>query len=199
MPLSNIRDREALESDFTSYVLFAQPMFSTRINVPLMLTVVVFLCLQQMHCRRQVGNTAKLLSKPDFALGCKLLVYINNCLSGRAFPTGEIDPAHVRRVKWEVYQLLRAHDSPDGGEGALPYPFLRTLLQFDTREFLNVLALAFAEPEAPPSGSDAYALPRHQVGCACTKVYLCRVYCLFEITLPCWCLTCDSCIRVCFV
>jgi len=29
----------------------------------------------------------------------------------------------------------------------MPYPYLRTLLHFDTREFLNVVALAFTEPE----------------------------------------------------
>lgn len=32
-------------------------------------------------------------------------------------------------------------------ENELPYPFLRALLKFDTRETLNVLSLAFMERE----------------------------------------------------
>lgn len=35
-------------------------------------------------------------------------------------------------------------DAPDN---ELPYPFLRALLKFDTRETLNVLSLAFMERE----------------------------------------------------
>nr|CAD7256761.1 unnamed protein product [Timema shepardi] len=46
--------------------------------------------------------------------------------------------------------LVRGTRKGKGAEGAIPpspYEILRTLLQFDTREFLNVLALAFEEPE----------------------------------------------------
>lgn len=35
-------------------------------------------------------------------------------------------------------------NSPDG---EMPYPYLRALLMFDTRETLNVLSLAFMEKE----------------------------------------------------
>ena len=123
--------------------------------------------------KRLLGNASKLLSTEDCALGCKLLLYINNCMSGKGFPTGEIDPAHVRRVRYEVYSVLRLRDDGDsgdeeetegGGKVEPLFPFLRTLLRFDTREFLNVLALAFEDSDANRDGSDSYALPKHQVG-----------------------------------
>lgn len=37
--------------------------------------------------------------------------------------------------------------SNGGAESELPYPYLRALLQFDTRDTLNVMSLAFQEKE----------------------------------------------------
>ncbi|KAL5005898.1 hypothetical protein ScPMuIL_017056 [Solemya velum] len=46
-----------------------------------------------------------------------------------------------------VFQCVTCLNKKTGSPGDQAYPHLRTLLQFDTREFLNVLALAFEEPE----------------------------------------------------
>eukprot|EP00040_Diaphanoeca_grandis_P035956 m.227446 g.227446 ORF g.227446 m.227446 type:complete len:1426 (-) comp33521_c0_seq2:201-4478(-) len=104
----------------------------------------------------KAGNVAPLLSKDHQALGYKLLLYTSFCLSGKAFPVGDIAPANVNRVKWEVYHNIVAR------EGSPSFPYIRTLVQFDTREFLNVLSLAFEEPEAGRQG-DTKSLPRQQV------------------------------------
>lgn len=117
--------------------------------------------VEESENKGPLGNASKLLNGDDCALGCKLLLYINNCLCGKAFPTGEIDRAHVRRVKWEVYSILRTRENEDGSDEL--FPFLRTLLRFDTGEFLNVLALAFAEPDSGRDHGDSYALPKPQV------------------------------------
>ena len=44
-------------------------------------------------------------------------------------------------------RILTAQHSKDGTDNELPYPYLRELLKFDTRETLNVLSLAFMERE----------------------------------------------------
>ena len=44
-------------------------------------------------------------------------------------------------------RILTAQHSKDGTDNELPYPYLRELLKFDTRETLNVLSLAFMEKE----------------------------------------------------
>lgn len=43
--------------------------------------------------------------------------------------------------------LTASHSLLNAGDNELPYPFLRALLTFDTRETLNVLELAFTEKE----------------------------------------------------
>ncbi|XP_063227477.1 vacuolar protein sorting-associated protein 8 homolog [Bacillus rossius redtenbacheri] len=92
-------------------------------------------------------STGKQLTDGQIVLGNKLLVYISCCLAGRAYPTGDIPEGEVQGVKYEVFKCLTSLHSKDAADSELPYPYLRTLLQFDTREFLNVLALAFEEPE----------------------------------------------------
>jgi len=68
---------------------------------------------------------------------------VSSCLAGHAFPSGEIAAGCVSAVKEAVLTCVTAvHSSrADGSEAA--YPHLRTLIRFDTREFFNVLALAF--------------------------------------------------------
>uniref|UniRef100_A0A8D8FEY2 Vacuolar protein sorting-associated protein 8 homolog n=1 Tax=Culex pipiens TaxID=7175 RepID=A0A8D8FEY2_CULPI len=83
----------------------------------------------------------------DPHLGNCLLVYISSCLAGRGYPTGEIAPDMIATVKHEVLRCLTVVHSKSAAEGELPYPFLRTLLEFDTREALNVISLAFQEKE----------------------------------------------------
>ncbi|KAL4217419.1 Vacuolar protein sorting-associated protein 8 [Mactra antiquata] len=92
-------------------------------------------------------DTGKQLSDHQVRLGNKLLVYISCCLAGRAYPLGDIPEDHVHKVKVEVFDSLTCRQSKSSPDGELPYPYLRTLLGFDTREFLNVLSLAFEEEE----------------------------------------------------
>jgi len=44
-------------------------------------------------------------------------------------------------------RILTAQHSINSTDNELPFPFLRALLRFDTRETLNVLSLAFMEKE----------------------------------------------------
>ncbi|KAF0302552.1 Vacuolar protein sorting-associated protein 8 [Amphibalanus amphitrite] len=78
-------------------------------------------------------------------LGNKLLVYISSCLAGRGYPSGQIPSERVHEVKLAVLSALTAVHSKNAADTERPYPHLRTLLTFDTREFLNVLSLSFEE------------------------------------------------------
>lgn len=88
-----------------------------------------------------------LILEEDRRLGNYLLVYVSSCLAGRRFPRGEIDADRQAMVKHEVLRCLTAVHSNGAAADEMPYPYLRTLLRFDTRDTLNVLALAFAEKE----------------------------------------------------
>ncbi|GAB6028320.1 Vacuolar protein sorting-associated protein 8 [Chamberlinius hualienensis] len=87
------------------------------------------------------------LSDDAISLGNKLLVYISCCLAGRAYPFGDICDEHRVMVKTEMFRCLTLLHSRGASDDELPYPYLRIFLEFDTRELLNVLALAFEEPE----------------------------------------------------
>ena len=81
-------------------------------------------------------------------LGNKLLVYISCCLAGRAYPYGDIDNKQVAQVKYDVYTCLTSlKGRKPAVEGHVSYPYLRSLLNFDTQGFLNVISIAFEEPE----------------------------------------------------
>jgi vacuolar protein sorting-associated protein 8 len=47
----------------------------------------------------------------------------------------------------QIMRTLTAQHSISASDDELSYPFLRSLLKFDTRETLNVLSLAFMEKE----------------------------------------------------
>ncbi|MEJ1283339.1 VPS8 CORVET complex subunit [Cricetulus griseus] len=67
------------------------------------------------------------------------------CLAGRAYPLGDIPEDLVPLVKNQVFEfLIRLHSVEASSEEEV-YPYVRTLLHFDTREFLNVLALVMVE------------------------------------------------------
>ena len=69
-------------------------------------------------------------------LGNKLLVYISQCLAGRAYPYGDIPGDRVKQAKYDVYStitLLSARNSDNDQS----YPHLHTLLMFDTQ--VNIL------------------------------------------------------------
>uniref|UniRef100_A0A3Q0RJ38 VPS8 subunit of CORVET complex n=1 Tax=Amphilophus citrinellus TaxID=61819 RepID=A0A3Q0RJ38_AMPCI len=81
----------------------------------------------------------------NVVMGNKLLVYISCCLAGRAYPLGDIPEDLVVQVKNQVFEFLIRLHSADSSEEEEVFPFIRTLLHFDTREFLNVLAMTFED------------------------------------------------------
>uniref|UniRef100_A0A673AY71 RING-type domain-containing protein n=1 Tax=Sphaeramia orbicularis TaxID=375764 RepID=A0A673AY71_9TELE len=81
----------------------------------------------------------------EVVMGNKVLVYISCCLAGRAYPLGDIPEDLVVQVKNQVFEFLIRLHSVDSSEEEAVFPFIRTLLHFDTREFLNVLAMTFED------------------------------------------------------
>uniref|UniRef100_A0A8C0VJ45 VPS8 subunit of CORVET complex n=1 Tax=Cyanistes caeruleus TaxID=156563 RepID=A0A8C0VJ45_CYACU len=63
----------------------------------------------------------------------------------RAYPLGDIPEDLVPLVKNQVFEFLIRLHSAEGSVDEEVYPYVRTLLHFDTREFLNVLALTFED------------------------------------------------------
>ncbi|KAH8342369.1 hypothetical protein KR059_003666 [Drosophila kikkawai] len=89
-----------------------------------------------------------LVTPEETDLGNCLLVYVSSCLAGRGYPSGEIPVEQVHQVKHDVLRCLTSQQSKEtAGGDELPYPYLRALLKFDTRETLNVISLAFQEKE----------------------------------------------------
>lgn len=80
-------------------------------------------------------------------LGNHLLVYVSSCLAGRGYPSGELPPDVAKTAKHDVLRTLTVIHSSRATEDELKYPYLRELLNFDTRETLNVISLAFQEEE----------------------------------------------------
>lgn len=91
--------------------------------------------------------TGKQLTNQQITLGNKLLVYTSCCLAGRGYPYGDVPQELVQDVKQRVFQCVTCQHSLNAKDSEKVYPYLRVFLQFDIREFLNVLALAFEEPE----------------------------------------------------
>lgn len=94
-----------------------------------------------------IEKLANLLENSDESdemrkLGNKLLVYISCSLAGAAYPIGDIKEENKSKVKLEVFDCVTRLHSNRKNEDETSYPYIRTLLRFDTVEFLNVLALA---------------------------------------------------------
>ncbi|XP_035266136.1 vacuolar protein sorting-associated protein 8 homolog isoform X1 [Anguilla anguilla] len=87
----------------------------------------------------------KSLTDEQVVMGNKLLVYISCSLAGRAYPLGDIPEDLVPQVKNQVFEFLIRLHSVETSQEEEVYPYVRTLLHFDTREFLNVLALTFED------------------------------------------------------
>ncbi|XP_077438362.1 vacuolar protein sorting-associated protein 8 homolog isoform X2 [Vanacampus margaritifer] len=83
------------------------------------------------------------LTAEEVVMGNKLLVYISCCLAGRAYPLGNIPEDLVVQVKIQVFEYLILLHTGESSSDA--YPLIHTLLHFDTREFLNVLAMTFED------------------------------------------------------
>ncbi|KAJ6642950.1 Vacuolar protein sorting-associated protein 8 like [Pseudolycoriella hygida] len=88
-----------------------------------------------------------LILEEDRNLGNYLLVYVSSCLAGRGYPAGNLEEDMIPTVKHEVLRCLTSVHSNCAADTELSYPYLRQLLNFDTRETLNVLSLAFQERE----------------------------------------------------
>ncbi|XP_057703396.1 vacuolar protein sorting-associated protein 8 homolog [Corythoichthys intestinalis] len=83
------------------------------------------------------------LTAEEVVMGNKLLVYISCCLAGRAYPLGNIPEDLVVQIKIQVFEyLILLHTGESSSDS---YPLIHTLLHFDTREFLNVLAMTFED------------------------------------------------------
>ncbi|XP_037126745.1 vacuolar protein sorting-associated protein 8 homolog isoform X2 [Syngnathus acus] len=85
------------------------------------------------------------LTAEQVVMGNKLLVYISCCLAGRAYPLGNIPEDLVVQVKIQVFEYLIVLHTGESSSSSDAYPLIRTLLHFDTREFLNVLAMTFED------------------------------------------------------
>ncbi|CAH1405711.1 unnamed protein product [Nezara viridula] len=70
-------------------------------------------------------------------LGNLLLVYVASCLSG-SLGEEKGERAQVVRAMASQHSLSAPDDEP-------PFPYIRTLLEFDSREFLNALVIAFSD------------------------------------------------------
>ena len=87
------------------------------------------------------------LNERQITLGNKLLVYVSCCLAGRAYPYGDIPEKLVAQVKYDVYSCLTALHTKRASDNEESYPYLKTLLHFDTQGLFNVVSIAFEEPE----------------------------------------------------
>ena len=87
------------------------------------------------------------LPRDCIRLGNAILVYASCCLAGRGFPRGELPEGISQRAKSEVLRALLSQHSSLASDSERQYPYLRALLRFDSRGFLDVIAIAFQEPE----------------------------------------------------
>lgn len=100
--------------------------------------------LDRLNDRRSANKQA---TRNEDELGNKILVYISCCLSGRAYPFGEIPEDKSNLVREQVLLCITSLHSPLHTDGEPVYPYLRTLIHFNTREFFNALSLAFQDSQ----------------------------------------------------
>ncbi|KMQ97713.1 vacuolar protein sorting-associated protein 8-like protein [Lasius niger] len=87
------------------------------------------------------------LSRDCIKLGNAILVYTSCCLAGRGFPKDELPEDVPQKAKADILRALLSQHSSLANDTERQYPYLRTLLQFDAKGFLDVIAIAFQEPE----------------------------------------------------
>ncbi|OQV20288.1 Vacuolar protein sorting-associated protein 8-like protein [Hypsibius exemplaris] len=98
-----------------------------------------------LRLRREMRGKPNL---PDeiVALGNKLIVYLSCCLNGLTYPSGLPNDTHASAIALDVFQSLLARHSRSPDDAEPVFVHLRTLLDFNTRETLNVFAMAFNQP-----------------------------------------------------
>ncbi|XP_024940795.1 vacuolar protein sorting-associated protein 8 homolog isoform X2 [Cephus cinctus] len=87
------------------------------------------------------------LNQDCIRLGNALLVYASCCLAGRGFPRGDLPDNASQRAKTDILRALLSQHSSLANDMERQYPYLRTLLKFDARGFLDVISIAFQEAE----------------------------------------------------
>lgn len=87
------------------------------------------------------------LTPDNHKLGNTMLVYVSSCLAGLGYPSGRIPEQDIPRAKHEVLRCLETVHSMKGTADEPSYPYMRALLKYNIREFLNVVELAFTEME----------------------------------------------------
>uniref|UniRef100_A0A8R1Y1Z1 Vps8 domain-containing protein n=1 Tax=Onchocerca volvulus TaxID=6282 RepID=A0A8R1Y1Z1_ONCVO len=81
----------------------------------------------------------EVLSDCEIALGNKLLLYIQCCLSGRAYPIGSLPEKVAATLPLQVYRCLISYKGKNGTSASIIYPYLRLLIKFDAVQFFNVI------------------------------------------------------------
>jgi hypothetical protein len=116
-------------------------------------------------------------------LACKVLLYVDCCLRGLAFPRGDIPsalgtahPSKVAGIKASLLATLFATESSgsSSGDSALPaaYPWLRALLQIDTLQTLRTLRCAWVHTRCQKSTLRYYSHSTNKKRCMNDKVPL---------------------------
>ncbi|KAI6658916.1 Vacuolar protein sorting-associated protein 8-like protein isoform X2 [Oopsacas minuta] len=85
------------------------------------------------------------MSSRNESMGYKLLVYLNCCLSGRAYPSGDLPHELVVPVKRQTFSLIISAEGSPGLSDVQPYPYLRVLIYFNCKDFFNILSIACDE------------------------------------------------------
>eukprot|EP00116_Pleurobrachia_bachei_P002866 sb/3463128/ len=82
-------------------------------------------------------------------VGYVVLMYISNCLVGNVHAT---DPDEITKIQNAVFNTVFCRHSGDEMEDDLEpdYPFVKMILDLDTREFLNVMIVSFSHGECLP-------------------------------------------------
>lgn len=82
----------------------------------------------------------EMFSDSEQILGNKVLVYLNCCLSGMAYPFGLLDENNRKRVPLETFRCISSLKGNDQLESEEQYPYLKLLLHYDPQQFLNVVS-----------------------------------------------------------
>lgn len=96
--------------------------------------------LENMLAEMRTFAHRDMFSDSEQILGNKVLVYLNCCLSGMAYPFGALDEENRKRVPLETFRCISSLKEKDGSESDEQYPYLRLLLKYDPQQFLNVVS-----------------------------------------------------------
>lgn len=88
---------------------------------------------------REFGNR-EMFSDSEQLLGNKVLVYLNCCLSGMAYPFGSLDESNQKRVPLETFRYISSMKWINSEDSEEQYPYLKLLLHYDPQQFLNVVS-----------------------------------------------------------